>query len=221
MRLFLLTLIFYSASGWAAAAAKDQNRFTLNDWLFQKKKMRAMDLWLGFHKPNPYEFLAGGTYRAADTAGGFDAAWNVQAAAFAYFIGAAYQRERLTGTPRDYGLLQLRVFGYRQQSTNITIEGGMKHESREGVTIWNPLAGVSACLYFARPLGIEGLYRHGFAANEPALGGEISFNRVEGNVFLEFQFFRVFGGYTYQIEQRGSLPNETEKGFYGGLRIYL
>src|SRR5436190_22356647 len=77
---------------------KAKTRWSLQDWLETRDKMRLMDLWLALHSPSPYEFFVGGGYRYAQAgdAPGYSG-WNLCAAAYASIFGLELQREFVGG----------------------------------------------------------------------------------------------------------------------------
>jgi hypothetical protein len=49
---------------------KTKTRWSLQEWLETRDRMRLMDLWLAFHSPSPYEFFVGGEWRSLKNVGG-------------------------------------------------------------------------------------------------------------------------------------------------------
>lgn len=198
---------------------KQDSKWSMADLFAQKKKVRAMDLWLGFHKPSPHEVFFGGAYLAGETTN--QHSWLAHFAAFTYMVGAQYQRDWMGDEAKNIGMFHLRLFGLAQQATHLTVEGGMKQEVRNGVTFYNPLAGVEATIYFNSFIGIEGHYRYYFPTDVADLGGKISGNRYEAFAFVEFAVLRVYGGYAYETEFNTSTSSTTRNGMMGGLRLYF
>src|SRR5947209_12687437 len=72
---------------------KAQNRWSLQDWLNTRDRMRMMDLWLALHSPSPYEFFIDGDYRFTD--GGAAAPfshWGFSGGAYASIFGLEASR---------------------------------------------------------------------------------------------------------------------------------
>ena len=224
----LLTLAFVSASLPARADTynvffgekqkeKSRNRWSLAEWLDQRDRMRMMDLWLALHSPSPYEFYVGGAYKTGkNQSGGYYGGWDVYFAAYAYLFGMELQRNMSNYEPRWTGLVDFRAFGFHNQGTNLTFQGGVKNETRGGTSLWNPLVGVSLTLYFAQNFGVEGLYRHAFAGSS---GLTNSTDRYEGGAFIDFSFVRVYGDYFAEIE--AGAPDRSTSGVQLGTRLYF
>lgn len=198
--------------------AKEKNRWSLSDWLDTRDRMRAMDLWLSLHSPSPYEFYLGTAYKTGKlTAGNYYGGWDFFFAAYAYLFGLEIQRQTSTLDPRWVGLVNFRAYGYHNQATNLTFQGGVKNESRGGTSLWNPLVGVSLTLYVAKNFGLEGMYRHTFSS---AINGVATANdRFEGGAFIDFSFVRVFGDYFSEVEAGN--PLYSSSGAQLGTRLYF
>jgi hypothetical protein len=187
---------------------KKQTRWDLSDWITTRDKMRMQDLWLQLHSPSPYEFYLGGDYQmpAGDNIAAF------QVGAYASIFGLEYWRE----SERWLGLFHLRLLGYHDQGTNITLEAGVKADSPGGVTYRTGLAGVSLTLYLNKFFGVDGRYRYYFAPGANSAGVTGSGNRYEGDVFIDFSLLRLFGGYFNE-----TIADVTTTGPQLGMRFYF
>lgn len=173
---------------------KAKTRWTLSDWLETRDKMRLMDLWLAIHSPTPYEFFVSGAYVIPSSpAGGPSTGSDFAAAAFATIFGLEGRRDTFPNT-RYQGMFDLRIFGFHDQSTNITLQGGLASQDVGSVTVRNGLAGARMDIYIARYFGVGALYRHYFGAT-PNSFGTLSGERYEGKAFIDFRFLRLFGTY--------------------------
>lgn len=181
---------------------KAQKRWSLQDWLETRDRMRLQDLWLAMHSPSPYEYLLGGDYQFAQVGGGqrFEA-WEVFAAAYASIFGLEARRESQLGAARWTGLFNFRVFGYHAQGTQLTLQVGLRSQEVPGSGSYrNPAAGAWLSIYLARFFGVQGVYRHFFQSTPGAGGVRFSGSRYEGGVFLDFRALRVFGNYVSESE---------------------
>ena len=192
---------------------KQSTRWTLAEWLKTRDRMKLMDLWLALHSPTPYEFYLGGSTAFGDKlAGGHYTAWKAEAAAFASIFGLSFQRE-FTPISRTLALFNLRIFGYNDQATNITLEAGLRSQSRP-TSFRSAAGGARMSIYIGKFFGIDGLWRHYFGAAPNALGQSFSGNRFEGGAFIEYKFLRIYGKYFTENVQANS-------GSEWGARLYF
>jgi hypothetical protein len=203
---------------------KQKTRWSLQEWLDTRDRMRLMDLWLALHSPSPYEFFLGGDYRMGDNTLN---AWKVNFAAYASIFGLEVAREASSSGPdrTDWlGLFHLRLFGFQSQGTNLTLEGGLRSRSVLGTRRTNPVAGVDMTIYLTRFFGIEGLWRKAFVSSGGSGGGTYAGSRWEGSAFIDFRFVRIYGSYfsdTETAELAGATAESTWKGAAVGTRLYF
>lgn len=204
---------------------KQKSRWSLSEWIDQRDRMRMMDLWLALHTPTPYEFFVGGAYQVGkNTEDAYYSAWNLHLAAYAKIFGLEFQREMTTTDNRTLGLFKLRIFGYHSQGTNITLEGGVRNTTNSSINLWNPVFGASLTMCVSKYFGVTGIYRRYFSANDGSTGLKLDGNRYEAEAFIDFNFFRVYGGYFYELESvdlTGAGGNFIRKGLHLGARIYF
>lgn len=203
---------------------KERHRWSIDQWFATRDKMRLQDLWFALHAPSPYEFFVGVDYRFATTRNGamYDAgAWRVSAAAYASIFGLEVQNEfRLS---EWHAAVKLRAFGYHVQSTNITLELGLRSQSNP-TTFRNVTAGVSATIYLHKYFGIGGLWRHFFDSADNQGNIRTTGDLYEANVFIDYSFVRVFGYYSHQTERvlSGALGVDNDLSGPGiGLRVFF
>jgi hypothetical protein len=174
-----------------------------------------MDLWLALHSPSPYEFFAGAERRMRQDPS--DSQWRFRGAAYASIFGLELQHGAAgdLGAAETLGLFDLRVFGYHQQGTNITLQAGLRSREVGGAGVRSGLGGVAMTIYLARQFGIDGYWRHFFAPVPNAAGLAATGSRWEAGAFIDFSFLRVYGDwYNEQVER-------FEKGATAGLRVYF
>jgi hypothetical protein len=197
---------------------KAKHRWSLAEWLDQRDRMRMMDLWLALHSPSPYEFYLGGEYQTGHFSGlGYYGGWEGFIAGYASIFGLELRYETTNLSSRTSGFVNFRLFGFHAQATNLTVQGGVKNESRGDATLWNPLLGATITLYFTRFVGIEGLYRHFFSSTSHGLS--VSGDRFEAGAFIDFQFVRVFGDFF--TEQETTADSLSRKGATLGVKIFF
>ncbi len=197
--------------------AKQKNRWSLSEWLETRDRMRMMDLWLALHSPTPYEFYVSPLYRTGNLeSGGYYGGWNLTVAGYAYLFGLEMQRDWANIGDRWLGLVNFRIFGFHNQATNVTLQGGLQSDGRTGRDVWNGVAGAHMTLYLSKGFGVTGLYRHRFS-RVAAVGA--SAWRGEVGAFIDFRFVRVLGEYFAETETAN--PAASFNGIQFGLRVYL
>lgn len=192
---------------------KASSRWTLGEWLKTRDRMRLMDLWLALHSPTPYEFFLGGDLQWASRTGlGNYTAWRGQAAAYATIFGLEIERE-FAPINQTIGQFNLRIFGYNDKGTNITLHGGLRSRTSPSA-FRSGLAGVSMTIYITKFFGIDGQWRHYFAAVPNGSGATYVGNRFDGGAFIDFSFLRVYGKYFQETD----VPRT---GALAGVRLYF
>ncbi|MDR3607923.1 MAG: hypothetical protein P4M08_11165 [Oligoflexia bacterium] len=199
---------------------KKKTNWYLTDWFETKEKMRVMDMWLALHSPSPYEFYVGPEYQIANnssTPGKFSSnVWKFSAAAYASIFGLGLEK-RFNPQSEWTALFLLRIFGYTAQSTNLTLQAGVRSEG-DPVNGRNGVLGVSGTMLLVRPfLGIDGMYRHYFPSAGNSSGTSSEGYRWEVGPFIDFGFLRVFGKYFYESETDTSLNVQTPASGSGAL----
>ncbi len=196
---------------------KEKYRWNLADWLNTRDRMRVQDLWLALHSPSPFEFYLGGNLQFNQLIpGGSQGASEMFAGAFSSIFGLEGRYEMSTPETRWFGIFNFRFFGYQDQSTNMTLQVGIR-STDDGYNIYrNALAGLSVTLYFSKYFGVEGLYRYYFLSTPIESGVQYRGERIQGGGFIEFRFLRIFGGYIVDNE---STSNMT--GAQIGTKIYF
>jgi hypothetical protein len=216
--------------------SKQNTRWTLEEWLAQRDRNRLMDMWLAMNAPEPYEYFLAGVYdsyafnpdtNAAVPVSSHYNAYRGAFAAYAYIVGLEIQYENNAAEHfRDTtGIFHLRILGNAAQSTNITLEGGLRSRYIEAseITLRQTFVGASLSFYILKKFGIEGLY-HSYLPYTDAALGSIAGRRLEGGVFVDFESIRVFGDW-YTESQDSTLNNLTtttdRTGIQSGLKIFF
>jgi hypothetical protein len=204
---------------------KKQSRWSLSDWLETKNKIRLMDMWLALHTPSPYEFYFGGNMQFANKNHGASySGGQGHFGAFATIFGLEAQHEQSAARITN-GIFHFRVFGFHNQTTNITLQGGLRLRSGSSEMLRSPFAGVSTTIYFSRFFGFDGTFRQIFTSNTTSGGYSITGKRYEANAFIDFKFLRIFGGYFHEQEftSLASAQNQhpIRSGALGGARFYF
>src|SRR5438876_445515 len=113
--------------------------------------MRLMDLWLAIHSPAPYEFFLDGSDPVGQVAPGpSESGFNGAAAAYVTIFGLEFDGVSSNHRTSESGAFDLRVFGFHNQATNITLQAGLRSQSADGADAHrNALGGVSMTIYLA------------------------------------------------------------------------
>jgi hypothetical protein len=184
---------------------KKLKRWSLSEWLETKEKMKLMDMWLALHTPSPFEFFINGEYQSPSQG------YALGMAAYASIVGLEVQREWIS-PPRTHALFHLRIFGFADQSTHITLQTGIRDEARgDGAQPRSALFGARMSVYLLKYFGVEGLYRHYFET-----AGRASERRWEAGAFIDFNFVRVYGKYFNE-----SSPLDHRQGPAIGMKFYF
>ncbi len=213
-------------------ADKQKSRWTLESWLEQRDRNRMMDLWLAINSSSPYEYYLGVDYKSYTSDVNFPVSTNEYQsyrgyfAAYAYIVGLEYQYEN--NTQENYfdhtGIFHFRLLGNAAQSTNITLQAGLRshHSQIYDSILRQSFAGASATFYLLKKFGITGLYRQYFPYLD-ATAGEITGDRYEGGAFIEFDFLRVYGTYFDEtLNFKSTIESEQRRrGIESGIRFYF
>ena len=195
---------------------KRKYNWSLSDWLETKQIMSFQDMWLARNQSSPFEFYIDGNLQFQNSNGNpSQTGWEGGIAAYATFVGLEGRYEKQV-YERIYGLLNFRLFGYHNQGTNLTIQGGIKRESILSQIYFNPLAGANLTLYFNKAFGIEGRYQRFFSNPGSEIGRKLAGSRFQAGLFIDYLMLRVYADYF-------SDTNEEVKtsGALTGLRLYF
>lgn len=182
---------------------KEATRWTIEDWLDQKQKIRLMDYWLALNTaPVNFEAALGGLSYKYDAESSLapgvtqeESLTRGWLSLYYRILGLSAEFEQLDGSDTSTAyLFNFRLLGPTLQSTQLTLQYGMNQlksdlaaNSRD-----NQFAGATFTLYILHFLGLEGHYRQYFpSTNDANIDAEGS--RTTYGVFLEFGFLRLFG----------------------------
>lgn len=249
---FLLLLLMFFAAQFARAEGdgshsgvtrkvekKIKSRWSLSDWMEQKKNMKWQDQWLAINtSDNPFEFYIEG--ESSEMTHYLTESKDIKtkyhrtrgrAGAYASIVGleGGYEAEEKGWKAWDASF-NLRLFGTAQQNTHITLQAGLKSYAytsavtTETEQYQNTFAGVETAIYLNRYFGIEGNYRKILPENSnkgTSLEGETS----RAYLFIDFSFVRVYGGWNKEyLIFNNTLPTRTSEnrdGYMGGIRLWF
>ncbi|MEW6055992.1 MAG: hypothetical protein AB1540_05200 [Bdellovibrionota bacterium] len=175
------------------------------------------------HTPTPYEFYLGGNYQFASREGDAYNGAQFHIAGFASLFGLEFQREQSSAKVMN-ALFHMRLFGYHNQTTNLTLHGGLRLRGQDS-ELRSVIAGLTTNLYFTRHFGLEGLYRYIFNSSAGEVGERIKAQRYEIGAFIDFKFLRLYGAYFHEQEIANQLRFQSlfplRKGGLMGFRFFF
>ena len=211
----------YAAFGWAGkrAEVKAQSRWSLEDWLTQRDRMKWSDLWLSMNSPSPTEFFAYGTYNLVPKSQGLVPTLRWGLGAYMTIFGLEYEHSYVFEREDNYRF-HLRIFGYNVQNTNLSLQVGMRQ--RAGAESFRQAyLGVSTSIYLKKFFGFQALYRYYLtAANTPTLGSPFG-HRIEVGPFLDYGPIRVLGNFLAEAENTGTIGARGAYGWNLGVQFFF
>lgn len=219
----------------AKQTEKTRSRWTLIDWMAQKRDVGMMDLWLAKNSySSPFEFYLDGSlnnYNLVNAATPSEHRnLNSQGGEFGAFAGRAGLRGVYRGDEENrvtwMGGFNFRIYGRAIQDTHINLEYGLR-----GLTLPSPspekfqnqFAAVHLTIYLTKHLGIEGSHTRILPARsdlENTLEGETS----AGKLFIDFSAVRFYGEWRNELlrtKSATSATSETRSGYGGGIRLFF
>ncbi len=189
----------YKPQFWVKKAEiKKQSRWSLDEWLASKERMKSADLWLAFNSPSPYEFfLMGAANLTQPSNGSQNTTATFGLGAYAQAIGLEFDRETLVG-PAVNGRFHFRIFGSNVQNTNLTLHVGLR-QRMESQAFRQAYYGVSATLYLRAFFGVTGQWRNYFGSTPNPLG-QVTGTRLQAGPFIDYGALRIFGNWVSETE---------------------
>jgi hypothetical protein len=228
-------------SGWKGfsninekAEKKENSRWTLSEWMQQKDSNRLMDLWLSLNSPSPYEFFIQAnylTYQYQSMLSSQSSSYNSSSfglSAFASIVGLEAQSENNTAEKYNdiLGMLQLRLLGHSVQGTRLLLQYGShtkNYTDGRSISYSQTFSSADLNLYMNKQIGLQGLYRL-FSPIQVSVLGEVSGQRTEAGLFLDFKAVRVSGNWYKENEYQnlnGVRSEFKKEGYVTGLRIFF
>lgn len=215
------------------AAAREQGRWSLSEWLEMKNRNRMMDMWLSMNSPSPFEFVLGGSYNSFKTenpdtgTSSSHVSYMGEFSAYAQFVGLTAEYEN--NTEEDFndlsGMLNIRLLGNSIQNTAFTLQYGQRTRDGSGDRLAQQFGQVSLQVYLTKYFGIDGKYRYFLPTSTDDLG-DVEGNRTEAGVFIDFKALRVFGTW-FKENQKSKIPAATDDtvtdrtGIRSGIKIFF
>ncbi len=216
------------------AKKREGSRWTLAEWLAQKDRNRAMDLWLVMNAPSPFEFSllgANTNYKKTLSTGASEyTIGTLEASAYAKIFGVSVEYEkRDTESENDLtGLFNCRIWGDSIQSSALTLHFGQRTRTFTGLTptavTRNQFYQVSLQIYLSPYFGINGYHRSFLPYNDPYFG-DITGYQNQAGAFLDFEFIRIFGVWFEELQKNSSPttsdPEIKRNGIKTGLQFFF
>lgn len=218
------------------AAAREQGRWSLSDWLAIKDRNRQMDMWLSMNSPSPFEFMLGASYLSyqTDLHDGTDKTSHIsysgEIAGWAQLVGlsAEYEHNAADHFTDLTGLLNLRVFGNSVQNSALILSYGLRtREMTEPVEtkLAQQFGQAELLLYIFKYFGVNGKYRYFLPTSNDDLG-DVKGDYTEAGAFIDFKALRIFGAW-YKENQKNQTPAATSEtltersGVRSGIKIFF
>lgn len=211
---------------------KESTRWTLADWMTQKRSFKAMDQWLALNRTlSSFEFnIEGGRQTYDLEVGGSTTKKEIDhygASIYWSIFGLEYQFEKSNENyERESAQFNLRILGTSSQTTNITGFYGIRKTSYSNPSneLENQYAGGRINLYFLDFFGVEGQYQKNFRA-EDKNNTEYEGERIEYGVFIDLVFVRLYGkafqDTNHKTDSVGVQTKESREGSEAGIKLYL
>lgn len=210
---------------------KRENRWTIYDWLAAKAKFRMMDRWLALNSSDTeFEMFQGGAASREKVTG--DGTEGPELDGLRGELGLFYSIFGVTGfyediEDREFGwgaALNLRLLGTSMQNSNFTVSYGGHWRKISGEEFENQYAAASLTFYILKFLGISGAYRFYLPAETDA-GVELSGRRVEGTLFFDLSFLRIYGTWFQEPlefkDAAGAVSEDEREGMIAGVQLYF
>lgn len=138
-----------------------------------------------------------------------------------------YTHSRSSSSEQEQGYqlaLALGLIGDSQQNTNLTLYGGGRtFQDGSGDRAHPNFIGARAALYLTKAFGFDIAYELQVSATSD-LGAELEGRRLEGGVFLDFAFLRVFatGTWDSRVRKFQAISSDRKReSIDGGLKLFF
>jgi hypothetical protein len=216
--------------------AKSSSRWTLADWLAQKKKMALADQWLALHSSsNWFDLALSGQQTSFDVkttdASGTatttkDGGQIYEADMYLSIFNLNGEYEKRGDDMESYaGAVGLRLLGTSAQTTNLVVRYGLQEtKNTRTKEHWdNQYAEAQIQLYVIEEFGLEGKYRY-FFPDTNGQGHKLSGHKATAGAFAELGILRIYADYFQEpteISSNGSTSKQDRAGFQYGLKLYF
>lgn len=222
---------FFGGGTFSKRGDSENVRWTLADWMTQKKDFKIMDQWLAVNKQTNFlEFnIEGGQSNYDLTVGSTVTKQKVttmSAQLWVSIFGLQYTKQ---DSDEDWEAesyqLNIRLLGQSSRTTSLTAFYGQRDHKdiANNIKYDNAFGGAKLNLYIVSVFGIEGSYRKDLAATDNT-GREIEGERSDYGVFLDLNFVRIYGNvFTDKttITQTGVPSEQKRDGIDAGVKFFF
>lgn len=210
---------------------KDQKRWTVSDWLSQKKQFNLMDNWLAANRAtNFFEMYLSGSQLSytlsEDGTETSDQALNRYGGAF-YLSIFGFGMEQDSSSDEftvSNQSLYLRLLGTEVQGTHFTVYYGQRNykEDSNNYSQENPFYGALINLYLFPVFGLEANYQVLMSAKDSD-NVNVEGTRSEYGAFFDLYFLRLYGNvYSESITKASGTPLKRERtGTDLGIKLFF
>jgi hypothetical protein len=229
-------IVIYSAEartmfGSARKSGNQNARWTLADWVTQKKEFKMMDQWLAINKTKDlFELNVSGGQSSYD----YEVSGNIEEQTIDYWSVSAYwsifglkytDEKSDEDWKRTSTQLNVRLFGTSSTDTYLEVMGGLRSwkYANPANTIDQTFAGAKLNIYLLSFFGIDGEYKKYLKASDSS-NVDYESERIEYGAFLDLYFVRVYGGVYKETDAKddGSTSSEeTREGTQFGAQFYF
>lgn len=214
--------------------AKDAKRWSLSQWMEQKRNNRLMDTWLMYNAPSPYEFFLGVDTASVQrdtlindivTQSQSYRTYRGHMAAFVTLVGLYGEYEKSNEILEQWkALFMFRILGSSDQSTHLTAHYGLMGREDQGEKSQHQVGGGRFNFYLIRAFAVHGLYEYILEA-ETDVHNTIEGHRIEAGAHIEYGALRIYGSwFSENLKRVDTLNQETHQrreGILFGTRIYF
>mgnify|MGYP000411464602 CR=1 FL=1 len=215
----------------SAKPAAPSERWTLQQWLEQKNRMRMMDMWLMMNAPSPFEFKLGGQHISYSNQPATDSqvSYDGHFSAFATVVGLTIEHENnvKNQSSETSGLLNFRLLGDSLQNSHLLFSMGQRtfrFSDIDGPQEFRQTLGQGSIqLYFTQHFGLSGTYRS-YLSFDKSEFTNITGDAKSGGVFIDFDLLRLSLSYFYErtTYEKSLVPSKIERsGLKSGLFFYF
>lgn len=222
---------FFGGGTFSRQGNSENTRWTLGDWLTQKKEFSFMDHWLAMNKQaNFIELNMGGGQSSYDlTVGGSTTKKTIDRFSIQLWVsifGLQYTQDQ---SDEDWqsksGQLNVRLFGQSSKDTTLTAFYGIRKwdDSNSANEYENQFGGARLNLLIVSMFGLEGSYRKDLKATDNN-NREIEGSRVEYGVFFDLSFVRLYANQFVDkssVTTAGVTTEEKRDGLDAGVKFYF
>lgn len=214
--------------------SKASARWTLADWLEQKRKVRLMDQWLGMNKRDGNRFEGylsydNGTYDLfLNDQDEPESAYTVQRGhlgLFWYFLGISAE---VASSQEEFSDIlynvNVRLLGSSVQGTHLMLRYGSHQRKWNEEDFKQNAYGADISIYLMQFFGIEAKYTV-YQEAESNLQNIYSGSKTEAGAFFDIHFLRIYGlWFEEELDKTSNtLIESTERrnGVWGGVKLFF